>query len=588
MNELLRLGFGRLGYDYDFLTRINRSVYHDKYLFRGEGDICLKLRALKACGKRVVVLPDFDMDGISAGCVLFAGLSLFGFPVSLYEPDPSGGYGFRKSDIDAILEQWPDAGMVLTCDVGVAEEFAVAYAKAMGLTVCVTDHHIEKPGKRVDADAVMDPCRYDETAPFKGVCGAWVAWHFVQTYASLSGSDTTRELCRKLVLFTGLGSCGDLMPMIHDTRAAVSASVLEFNRLLDADDVSAYFGCPADVLPEAYTAPFENIRALHYFLIDCGKVRPGDVTDETYSFTYCPMFNSVRRMGEKMSGVYSMLYKRHAWNSIERLTLFRWLCDLNDGRKALVGELYGKLYGADDQALAPYIYLVDAAPGVLGLLAAKLMERNGRPCLVLRPDPARKGFSGSGRTMDWMDAGSMFAVDGVTTDGHEHAFGAFVRQDVLMTLWGRMDAQYLSEHARHDACCRSMPDPRPRIYVGKPGMAVPCDFEVSSPDGYDVCMDYAYEIQKFRPFGNSFREPEFILMFHGSGVDSARTMGSDKQHLSLDLGHGVRAVWFGGAGFLERLSAGGPDTVYALSGVFGLNEFRGSTSLQFMVSAEVC
>ena len=120
--------------------------------------------------------------------------------------------------------------------------------------------------------------------------------------------------------------------------------------------------------------------------------------------------------------------------------------------------------------------------------------------------------------------------------------------------------------------------------MGRDPAGIPCDFAVTSPDGYDTCMDYACEILKFRPFGKGFREPEFVATFRGSDVMGARAMGSERQHLSLDLGHGVRAVWFGGAGFLDVLSAGGPDDAYRLSGTFGLNEFNGSTSLQFMVS----
>lgn len=584
MNELLRISFGRLNYDYAFLTDMCRNRYGPDYLFMGEAEICLALKRLRTAKARIAVMPDFDMDGISAGGILYAGLSLLGFRVSIHEPDPSGGYGIRQADVDAVLERFPDTKAILTCDVGAGEEFAVAYAKSMGLEVYVTDHHIEKPGHRVDADAVMDPCRYDETAEFTGVCGAWVAWHLIMTYARLAGTAAQQELCRKLVLFTGLGSCGDLMPVLHDTRSAIQASVKEFNALLDAENVDAYFGCPAMMLPEPYAAPFENLRSLHFFLVDCGKIKGGDVTDETYSFTYCPMFNSVRRMGEKMDGVYRMLYHRYSWNSIDRLTLFRWISDLNDSRKQLVQDLFKKLDGVPDQALAPYIYLIDAAPGILGLLAAKLMDKTGKPCLVLRPDPDKKGFSGSGRVPEWMDKGDMLVFDGVTFDGHDHAFGAFVRQDRLMEVWRRMDARYNAERERHEAETVNQTDPRPVICVGGHASLGDYDFSITKPDDCDTCMDYAMEIDKMRPFGPGFREPEFVLRFTGADVKGARVMGADRTHLKLDMGHGLSVVWFGGGWMINEIELAGDDAKYALSGTFGINEFNGSRFLQFMVS----
>lgn len=584
MNELLRISFKKMGYDYDHLTDISKSRYGPGYLFKGETELCLALKDIRARKDRIVVLPDFDMDGISAGAVLFSGLSLLGFRVSLYQPVPNNGYGFKQDDIDTIMRRWPDVKAILTCDVGIAADFAISYAMSYGIRVLVTDHHVEKPGKRVDAEAVMDPCRYDETAEFTGVCGAWVAWHLITTFASLSGNSLQQELCRKLVLFVGLGSCGDLMPMIHDTRQAVLASTAEFSKLMAADDLSAYFGCDAAALPEAYSAPFDNMKAFHAFLAGFGKADDKAVTDEDYSFLYCPMFNSVRRMGQQMDNVYAMLYQRHVWNSLDRLTLFRWLYDLNDARKKTVAALYAQLENDSRQALAPYIYLVDAVPGVLGLLAAKLMDRFGRPCLVLRPEPAKHGYSGSGRVPHWMDKGAMLDVKGVTHDGHDRAFGVFVPESSLMGVWNSMDARYVSEFNRHTAERGSVPDKRTTVCIGGHAACGDYDFSVTSVDDFDTCMDYAMEVRKFRPFGTDFPEPSFVLKFLKSDIIGSRKMGSDNTHARLSFDTNFQAVWFGGAHFLDEIESDGPGTAYALEGKFGVNTFNGSTSLQFMIS----
>lgn len=585
MNPLLQISFHKMGYDYDFLTDINRPKYGDDYLFHGEADICLALKELRANKDRIVILPDFDMDGISAGAVLLAGLSVMGFRAELYQPNPNGGYGFKQADIDAIMHRWPDVKAILTCDVGVSETFAVAYAASYGIRVLVTDHHMEKPGRRVDAEAVMDPCRYDETAAFQGVCGAWVAWHLVTTYAALDGNAIQQALCKKLALFVGLGSCGDLMPMKYDTRLAVLASTAEFTALMNADTLSDYFGCDEMSLPEAYVAPFDNMKALHAFLSGFGKADGKLVTDEDYSYLYCPMFNSVRRMGQQLDNVYAMLYQKHVWNSLDRLTLFRWLFDLNDSRKKAVSNLYQQLVSDKRQAMAPYLYLIEAVPGILGLLAAKLMDLSGRPCLVLHPDPEKNGFSGSGRVPAWMDKGDMLAADGVSCDGHERAFGVFVPENQLQEVCRRMDERYQAERERHETESRG-PDPRTVVCIGGHAACGDYDFSINALDDFDTCMDYANQVQTFRPFGTEFPEPVFVLKFLKSDVIGCRKMGSDNSHARISFDANFQAVWFGGARFLDEMEGDGDGQAYALEGRFGINSFNGSTSLQFMVSGK--
>lgn len=584
MNRLLQLSFGKLGYTYDFLVDMVKCYYADGYAFPGEDRICLALKQLRKAKSRIVILPDFDMDGIAAGCNLYAGLSVMGFVVELYEPVPDRGYGFKRADIDAILKQWPDTVAILTCDVGIGEKDAIAYARSRGLLVYVTDHHPEEVTSVSSADAIFDPSRLDSNAPFTQVCGAWVAWHLVNLYAKLDGSAMEQALCRKLILFAGLGTCGDLMEMKHDSRLAVQESVAEFNKLLQCEDMDEYFGCPAVMLPERYAAPFENLRSLHFYLADLEKVKRDEVTDETYSFTYVPMFNCVQRMGERIENVYRLLYYRYPWNSLDRLTLFKWFYDLNEARKEEVANLYAQLVDASEQGLAPYIYLVDGKRGLMGLLAAKLMEHSGAPTLVMRPCDDKPGFKGSGRTPEWFQRGNLFDLKGVSRDGHEHAFGVFCIESMLGQLKARMDAQYRSELMRHLSEPENVADPRPVICMGGHASCGDYDFSVTSMDDYDACMDFVHEVNRFRPFGRGFSMPEFVIKFLSEDAKSVRIMGKDKSHLRFDLGYGISAVWFGGAKFADELYV--PGKVHAIAGTFGLNEFGGSVSLQFQVTGK--
>ena len=361
MNRLLRDSFLHKGYTYEYLTDIFRDVYGQNYIFEDEGQLVLALKKIHDSGRHVVVYPDFDMDGISAGCILYAGLSLFGFRVSLFAPRTDRGYGMEPEDVERLVSEFPDVSAVITCDVGIAAMDAIARARSHGLKVLVTDHHPET--MRTSASVIVDPSRIGSQAEFKGVCGAYVALHVMRLYADLTGNEAVKALIEKLTLFAGLGSRGDAMPVIHDTRSVVRRSVELFNQLLDCEDVSEFFGCSVEMLPDVYVAPFENLRALHYYMLREGKVQGGDLTEETYDFKYCPLFNSIKRMGSDIRLLYDLLYTRYPWErNTEREDLCSWIVENNETRKAAIKQIYESLAQDASQAYAPYIYLADAKP----------------------------------------------------------------------------------------------------------------------------------------------------------------------------------------------------------------------------------
>lgn len=575
VNKLLRIGFSRLGYDYEYLKDMSTALYGGTYLFKDEDKAVLALQKLKMSGDRAVIWPDFDVDGISAGCVLYAGLNLMGIRASILAPTTRLGYGMQFPDADRLLSEFPDARAVITCDVGIAAWDVIGYLQANELDVYVTDHHPET--SRSSADVVVDPSRTDDGSPFKGVCGAFVAWHLVMLYARLACPPETQELVRKLVLFAGLGSVGDAMPVTHDTRYAIKDSVKEMNALLDAESLSDYLGADLDTLPDAYTAPFDNLRALHFHLLREGTVRAGDVDDEMYGFKYCPMLNSFKRLGGDMATLYKLLYRKYEWNSEEQLLLCKFVSDQNVTRKELSQELF-RTMTETDQPYAPYIYILDAFAGMLGPLASRMSEQTGLPCLVLRPEA--NGYKGSGRTPEWFPGRELFNFEGCSADGHDHAFGAYAPKDKLQALMDRMSeaskAKPSDGQGGLEACVR--------ICINGHAPEARYDLSVSRVDDHDVLMDYAMSIENYRPFGEGLEEPLFVLYFLKSDIRHTRTMGADKSHLRMDLDHNVTVIWFSNAKFLDDIEGDPDGTMYALLGRPGLDNFNGSISLRFMAS----
>lgn len=576
-NRLLVTGFRRLGYTPEYLTRMCEPLYGDRYLFKDEDRLLLALKRAYDAGSKICILPDFDMDGIAAGCILYAGLSLMGFDPWLYEPDTQAGYGIGQRDIDELLRKQPGTSIILTCDVGIGAEDAIAYAVSKGLAVYVTDHHPEK--SRTAAGIIVDPSRMDEPSGFKGVCGAYVAWHLLTRYSLLACGPEVQMLIRKLSVFACLGSVGDSMPVTHDTRDAITSGLKEFNGLLRADDMDEYFGVSAESLPDAFAAPFENLRQLHFHMAQDGKV-PFEKVDHTdIGFKYCPMFNSFKRMGSDIGFLYRYMYTRRDIRDGEGLRLREALLDLNDRRKKLGQDLYAKLSSDPGQTLAPYIYICDAFSGMLGPIASRMMSSNGLPCLVLRRDG--DVFRGSGRTPAWFEGGfgdnGIFTGDGVQADGHEHAFGIYADEGALR---GLRDAMAKASKQGHTAVDYSK---CVRVAVNGHSNGKAADLSLETPDDYDTLMDYTREVRYFEPFGEGLEEPMFLMSFNKNDVVDTRLMGGGKQHLKLDMGHGVSAVWFNGAGFLDRLNAAPARTVFTIYGKPSINEFRGNTSLQFMI-----
>lgn len=579
VNRLLKAGFDRLGYTYEYLKDIHTDLYGGTYLFKDEDRIVTALKQLHDTGRKIAIWPDFDMDGISAGGVLYGGLSLMGFNAVLLAPSTRAGYGMQFADADRLLSEHPDVAAVITCDVGIAAWDVIGYLQSLDVDVYVTDHHPEK--SRSSADAVMDPSRTDDPSPFKGVCGAFVAWHLVTLYARLACTPDVQALAGKLVLLAGLGSVGDNMPVTHDTRSAIQASVAEMNALLDAETLEDYFHVDPGRLPDAYVAPFDNLRALHFQLLHMGKMPEGDVDDVTYGFRYAPMFNCFKRLGEDMTKLYRLLYTRYEWNSEERVSLCAELSAMNEYRKKLSLELFGQMSDSE-QPFAPYVYILDAFAGMLGPLASRMLERTGLPCVVVRPDG--DGFKGSGRTPEWFDGTGVFDAGGCSSDGHAHAFG--IKACGNFALEGLRDRMAAASRSRPEAGTADL-SRCVRICINGHAPGAKYDLSISRVDDHDILMDYAVGLQKWRPFGEGLEEPLFLLSFAKSDIGGVRTMGVDQSHLRLHLAHNLTVVWFHGAGFLKDTKDDADGQVYTLAGRPGLNVFNGSTSLQFMADGLV-
>ena len=148
--------------------------------------------------KKIRIIGDYDIDGIQATYILLEGLEFLHADVDSDIPDRmKDGYGLKIHLIERALEDGVDT--IVTCDNGIAARNEIAYAKSMGMTVIVTDHHevpyVEADDERTylipEADAVIDPKREDCAYPFKGLCGAAVAYKFIESLVEAMGEESS-------------------------------------------------------------------------------------------------------------------------------------------------------------------------------------------------------------------------------------------------------------------------------------------------------------------------------------------------------------------------------------------------------------
>ena len=362
--------------------------------------------------EKIVVFPDFDMDGVMSGVVLHAGLSELGFNSELFIPSATQGYGFGPNDVDNLLQRHNDVKVIITCDVGVSAFSGVSYAKDKGLKVLVTDHHVPQSG-HLDADVVVNPNRVDDTYQNKTICGAHVAWQVLDYYVRNKREDwMLTQNIEHLRVFAGIGTVSDMMTLVHENRSLVNDSVTISRLLLGYDYESGRVSIDEPVVPqffrnlETYSEPYKRafygLSRLYYYYARQEKPRittKRDITSIFYGFYVAPLFNSLKRLGGDMWDAFGVFFDDTSQQQYHIDVLF----ETNEKRKELVDEYMKALRDEEEnghQPLAPYIYTTNAPGGIVGLLATRLINETGLPTLVLSGSDM-DGYHGSGRSPQW-------------------------------------------------------------------------------------------------------------------------------------------------------------------------------------------
>ena len=491
--------------------------------------------------KKIRIIGDYDIDGVTATCILLKGLKRLNANVDTYIPDRvKDGYGMHEQLIDKALEDGIDT--ILTCDNGIAAAAEIEYAKKEGLTVIVTDHH-DIPFRDTEdgriwiipkADAVVNPKQNDCLYPNKNICGAVVAWKLIWALYERLGIDSD-EIWDFLEL-AAIATVGDVMDLQGENRIIVKEGLKKLS-------------CTS----------FEGLKAL----ICVNNLEGAEITAYHVGFVIGPCINASGRLDTAARSLELLL----ADNMEDAMKLADDLYDLNQSRKAMTEQ--GKeqaIQSIEENNLGKdrvlVVYLPDCHESLAGIIAGRIREAYNKPVFVLTK--GADGVKGSGRSIE---AYSMYEELVKCSDlltqfgGHPMAAGLSMEEKNVELFRRRLN----------DNCTLTEQDLIPKIMI-----------DVPMPISY-LSKKLTEQLKVLEPFGKGNSKPLFAqknlravgIRVLGRNRNVAKMLLIDENGIKMD------AVYFGEAQeFVDFVQA--HDTI-SVTYYPEINVFQGRENLQVVI-----
>ena len=482
-------------------------------------------------GERIAVFGDYDVDGITATCILVDYLRSRGADVLHYIPRRiEDGYGLSCDAIEGLHRQ--GARLLITVDCGITGVEEVDFANSLGMDVVITDHH-ECKEVLPAAAAVVDPHRPDCPYPFKHLAGCGVA---LKLALALGGPDREEALFARYCTLAAVGTVADVMQMSGENRTIVA-------RGLAAIEHSDFIG-------------------LHALLKEAG-LSGREITSVQIGFVLAPRINAAGRMGAADKAAELLLCSDPA--EAERMA--RELCALNRERQNVEQTIYSqaeemiaRLPDRDRSAL-----VLESSrwhQGVVGIVASRLSEKYSRPSFMIHLN----GATGKGSCRSWGGFNLFAALESCKDlllgfGGHELAAGFTIKEENIPAFRARMN-----EYARS--------------FRGGAAPVSVLDVDVAITHPSAVTLEELEALSALEPYGSGNARPVFCLL--GATLLRTQNVGQNR-HLKLRLGKG--SAQFDGIFFSTVAEDCGCKAGDRVDAAFYLqvNEFRGSRTLQLQM-----
>jgi len=479
---------------------------------------------------KIAVYGDYDVDGVTATCILIRYLLKQGAECTYYIPDRLGeGYGLNEAAIQSLYDD--GCRLLITVDSGITAVEEAEFAKSLGLRLIVTDHH-ECKERLPEAEAVVNPRRDNSAYPFRELAGVGVAFKLI---CALEAQRPFSELLEEYSDVVAVGTIADVMPLVSENRIIVTHGL---RRLQNTRNL--------------------GLRALMAKL----GLDQKPLSSNSVSFVMAPRINAAGRLGGASSAARMFLTE----DPVEAAELAEHLCDLNRQRQEEENGMYehitARLKEEPELTRGRSLVLWDDGwhNGVIGIVSSRLSDRYGVPCVLI--SMSGDSGKGSGRSIKGFNLYAALEKNAQLLEkygGHELAVGLTIRRDKLMDLREALEKFAASEES---------------------GDVVPCVSVDCEVDPSDLTTTEIRDLMALEPFGMGNPQPTFLMTdVHIEDI----TPSSHDRHLKLHLQKDGR-IFYGfvfGMGAKSCLFVRGDllDLVFAAE----INTYRDVDSIQMVI-----
>lgn len=504
---------------------------HDPFLMDGmELAVERTMRAV-AEGEKIAVYGDYDVDGTNSAAMLYLYFTRLGADVEVYIPDRfTEGYGVSTTGIDRLVAN--GVRLIITIDCGITAVDQVQYARSIGIDVVICDHH--EAGNAIPAAyAVLDPIKPGCNYPFKFLSGCGVGFKLIQAIAMRRGEV---ETVYQYLDFVAISSAADIVPLIGENRILVAHGLRKLN-----------------------DAPRPGIRGL----LECAAIKSGNLGTAQIVFGIAPRINAAGRLGDARRAVDMLIED----DEIKAFQMAQVLESTNRSRRTIDEETFTQALVIAEQMLADgdcralVIHNPNWHPGVIGIVASRIVERYYLPAVLLTSvDGVAKGSARSIIGFDIHNALRQCEEHIEQFGGHKYAAGLSIQEGNIEVF-----RLALNEFA-HDKIDDEMLTPQLTI-----------DAEVKLAE---LDQKFFHVVKQFAPFGPGNTRPHFLTP-NVEIIGYPKVVGKDhlKFRVRTDTGF-IEAIAFGmGSRMGELTGLDRFDIVYNIEE----NNFRGAVTPQLRI-----
>ena len=496
---------------------------HDPYLLHDMDKAVDRIRQAIEQGELILVYGDYDADGMTSASIVKESLEQLGAECLVYLPNRfTDGYGPNASVYKYFIEQ-QGVSLIVTVDNGVAGHEAIDLAQSMGVDVIVTDHH-SMPEVLPDAYAIVHPEHPEADYPFKQLAGCGVA--FKLACALLE------EVQVELLDLVAIGTIADMVSLTDENRIMVQYGL--------------------EVLRNTQRIGLQE-------LFEIAGIATSDITEETVGFQLAPRLNALGRLADPNPAIDLLT----GFDDEEVHEIALMIQEKNEERKEIVQAIYEEAKSLVDPNKSVQVLAKEGwNPGVLGIVAGRLLEELGQTVIVLNIEDGRaKGSARSIEAVNIFEALDPHRSIFLAFGGHAGAAGMTLEVEQLDAL-----SEILETYVKDKGIAAKG---KSRLYLDE-------ELDLES-----LSLDTVKSFEKLAPFGMDNQKPVFYI--RDFQVENARSMGAGDSHLKLKISKGTanfEVVAFGqGAKATEFAQTKQLELAVTLS----VNQWNGQTTLQLMM-----